>query len=109
MLNAIQTRSQNNEFHGRLSKHLADLGENELAEMVGELHAVGKERIPAQAADVFSWHVRNDCRHSLDRTGQRRLWRMTGGGTRDGRFGHIGKLDENLLLSFADSFYNCQP
>jgi hypothetical protein len=59
-------------FHSRLKASLVGAGSPELAALVGEFQEVSKERIPAQAADVLSWHSRNnDAGRLTERQGNR--------------------------------------
>lgn len=45
------------DFHTGLSGVFAELARPDLARLVGDLLPVGKDRIPAQAADVLCWHT----------------------------------------------------
>jgi hypothetical protein len=104
---------RNDPITTNLGQYFADLpaalefiGRPHLVPLVGELNLVGKDRIPAQVADMFGWHVRNDARHTLDNDGTRRYWRMLDGGTGKltTRHGHKAKLDRPLLEKLATGF-----
>ena len=95
-----------NGFHKRLADNLLSINHPELAGLVGEFHAVGKDRIPAQAADMLGWHTRNLMKGALDAVGQRRYWRMTDGGFNilgRGRYGHRSDMDVDILRQLAEN------
>ena len=79
-------------------------GRPELAALLGDITGVGKNRIPAQAADMLMWHTRNGERDALDRDGKRRYWRMIegGAGTARGRYGYNGSIPRDWLERLAD-------
>ena len=92
-------------FHERMIEALEETDQPELAPLVGEFHEVGKDRIPAQAADVLGWHARRAHTHTLDRDGERRYWRMIiGGDGIKGRYGYRGPLSRDLLQTLANGF-----
>ena len=91
------------DFHTRLPDALRYIGSGHLAPLVGELQAVGKDRIPAQTADMLGWHARNLANGTLDQLGQKRYWRMTDGGDGRGRYGYRGGLNSDLLRNLAEA------
>lgn len=61
-------------FHDSLDENFTALGRPDLARLVGELLPVGKDRIPAQAADVLCWHSARALKPgSMDNDDQRRF------------------------------------
>ena len=93
-------------FHNVMADTLTQLKHPELAALVGEFRSVGKEYIPAQAADMLAWHARRNARGALDREGTRRYWRMVEGGfgSSRGRYGYRDEFDPALMQSLADGF-----
>jgi hypothetical protein len=90
-------------FHRSLLSALPYINRPHLVPLVGEFREVGKERIPAQAADVLTWHARNAHRGKLDKAGWRRYWRMTeGGNTARGRFGHRRQIPPDALRQLEE-------
>lgn len=91
-------------FHTSLMrKGLPYINREYLVPLVGEFHEVGKDRIPAQAADVLAWHARNAKRNTLDRAGWRRYWRMINGGfgTSRCRYGFRAEMSRAMMEEFA--------
>jgi hypothetical protein len=64
----ISRRMQN--FHGQLADAVRFIKRDYLAPLIGEFQEVGKDRIPAQAADMLGWHARNARRGKLNAQGQ---------------------------------------
>jgi hypothetical protein len=104
------------ERNGRVSRYLSQFHEGsaeamkaadspELARLVGQFKEVGKESIPAQAADMLGWHARNHLRGALERDGERRYWQMTTGDNGGlGRYGYKGPIKRELLQTLATAF-----
>ena len=73
---------------------------------LAESELVSKERIPTQAADMLSWHARNDENDALDHDALRRYWRMVEGGNplrrQRNRYGKRVKLEGDELRQLAD-------
>jgi hypothetical protein len=92
------------DFHRSLAKTLEEIDLPQLAPLVGKMQPVGKECIPAQAADMLGWHARNAMRGRLDSDGKRRYWRMTVGDPRmdNGRYGYRDHIDADLMRALAD-------
>jgi hypothetical protein len=84
-------------FHSLLAPDLSTLGRSDLADLVGELLPVGKDRIPAQAADFLCWHERRFFGGTLGRLGARRRKHML-----KWRRGHRNDLGDVLFDELHD-------
>lgn len=97
-------------FHKSLINVLPRLNSAHFAPLVGEFHEVGKDRIPAQAADVLGWHARNARRKVLDPAGWRRYWKMVEGGLPHRlRFGHLGRMNTLFPRRLLRILWSAQP
>lgn len=73
-----------NGFHKTLAGACEYVGSPHLVPLIGDMLPVGKERIPAQAADMLGWHARNKDRGTLDPSHLRRYGQMVEWGKRSG-------------------------
>jgi hypothetical protein len=64
------------DFHASMENGLREAGNTAWADLVGELIAGGKDRVPLQAADVLCWHSQRRELGTLSRTDARRYGRL---------------------------------
>lgn len=87
------------EFHKVMPNGLRHIGREDLIPLLGELLPVGKDRVPAQAADYLCWHSRRAREETL--TDERDLRRFN---TIAQRHGFSLPMKDELLRTLAESF-----
>jgi len=88
-------------FHDGLGDAFNGLGRPDLTHLIGELLPVGKDRVPAQAADVLCWHsARARTPHLMDAADIRRFSALS---QKKGRFEVIGEEDITELSGLLRS------
>lgn len=87
------------QFYDTFDKSLDYIGHPELAKYMGELTAVGKQRVPVQAADMLCWHVSHADSGKLRGRDEMRAATIFSGKT-----GPILELPDQLHFDLARSF-----